>query len=72
MNTANMSDDMLLMVTEVKMALLALDYCCLDHDADISLVINHTSGTRVITNMYAHAALIHGLMDALEYFLSEL
>lgn len=67
-----MSDDELLMMTQVDMMMLALDYCCLDHDAKITLTVEHTNGTKVIADLYTHAALVQGLMDALAYFKSEL
>lgn len=72
MQTYNMSDEDLRMVTQVDMALLALDYCCLDHSAKITLIVEHTNGTKVVADLYTHAALVQGLKDALDYFKSEL
>ena len=66
------TDEELLMMTQIEMALYALDYCCIDHDAKITLTVEHKNGTKVIADMYAHAALIQGLKDALVYFKSEL
>lgn len=71
-NFSNMSDEELLMVAKVNMALYALDYCCLDHEGKITLTVEHTNGTKVVADMYVHAALVQGLKDALEYFKSEL
>lgn len=66
-------DDLeLLLKLKLDLMLHALDICCLDHGAEITLIVKHTDGTNVIADMYVHAALIQGLKDALEYFKSEL
>lgn len=66
-------DDLeLLLKIKLDLMLHALDICCLDHEANITLTVEHTDGTRVILEAYSHAALIQGLKDALVYFRSEL
>lgn len=66
-------DDLdLLIKSKVDLMLHALDICCLDHYADITIIVEHTNGTKVVADLYTHAALVQGLKDALEYFKSEL
>lgn len=72
MNTVHLSDKELMIVSKVDLALRALDYCCLDQEGSITLIVEHTNGTKVVADLYVHAALVQGLMEALEYFKSEL
>lgn len=66
-------DDLdLLLKAKLDLMLQALDMCCLDHDADVTIIVEHTNGTKVVADLYTHAALIQGLTEALEYFKSEL
>ncbi len=66
------SDEELLLLTKCNMMLYALDYCCIDHEASITITVEHTNGTKVVLDTYSHAALIQGLKDAVDYFKSEL
>lgn len=72
MDTVHLFDKELMIVSKVDLALHALDYCCLDHEGSITIIVEHTNGTKVVTDLYVHAALVQGLMEALEYFKSEL
>ena len=71
-NYIGRSDEELRILLKTDIMLRALDYCCIDQEANVTIIVEHTNGTRVVTDLYAHAALIQGLMDALQYFQSEL
>lgn len=62
----------LLLKSKIDLMLQALDICCLDHEGSITLIVEHTNGTKVVADLYVHAALTQGLIEALEYFKSEL
>lgn len=54
-------------------AVKQLLYYCIEHPgASIEINISLDSGQKTTANLFDHAALVQGLIDALDYFQSEL
>jgi hypothetical protein len=49
-----------------------LEYCSIAPGADITITVTHAHGQKVTADLYDHAALVQGLIEALEYFQSEI
>ena len=68
----------MLQITERKMVASAevvkqmLKYCAVDPGAKITISVEHDDGNKATAELYDHAALVQSLIEALEYFASEL
>ena len=58
-------------ILDVEMLMQVLTYCSWNSGADITIQIKHSNGLTASAKLYDHAALVTGLHNALEYFMSE-
>ena len=60
------------MISQAKRLRSLLEYCCNDPGADVYISVSHYNGRHAGVKVYDHAALVQGLMDTIDYFLTEL
>lgn len=71
-HACNLSDEELRMWYQINTVKALLSYCDLVHGATIRISVSHDGGDQAAANLCDHAALNSALVDALEYFQSEL
>ena len=60
------------MMRQVEAVKDMLNYCAERNGATIKVIVTHDNGLTASATLYDHAALVQGLLDALNYFQSEL
>lgn len=60
------------MMRQVEAVKDMLNYCIERNGATIKVTVTHDNGLTASATLYDHAALVQGLLDALNYFQSEL
>lgn len=58
-------------ILQAEMVKQLLSYCTVAPGANITITISHDHGQIATAQLYDHAALVQGLIEALEYFQSE-